>query len=667
MLGNKNFPGQSYSSDWNSNPNGMSRADGSHLGHDPAMKNGDVFLPDDNNFRPEQAEALLTISSLLISDLHPGSVLRKLMQHICGLFNANRSAVFLRKNFNDNLTSGNADVFSDEEPMAEVGPLVCAARYNLSEPYIAKVLKLYEDREYYRQQNFHSPLYIEDVQHDPRLNGLRELSKTEGVQTMLTLPLLYHQTLMGVMVLYHNQRKVYTPQELRLLSIMTNQAALAITNARLYGEARNRALEASHLAEASRLFNSSLKLRDVLDSITTSTIKLLGNAALVLIVRENTDLIYPIAFSTDAIPPDKISEPSPVKPTNAIKVGQTAIGKVVQSGTPVFLENKADILRLPLLREVEGVEGFICVPLKARSKIIGALATYNITYQQRLIPARKLEARHLELASGLADRAAIAIDNSQAYMAEKREQQAKTQFMTYISHELRTPLTTLLGYQQLINKRLSSENGPETDFNRMIEILRQFSRNMDSQLSRLNNLVQDLTSISEIDGQQLVLQKQVVDIVPLVRAKLAETENVVKNVNTARGSFSFEFRTSPNAVNAEVDVEAFERVLQSLLSNAVKFSPRGGLIKVRIQLALDEITVSIQDEGIGIPLEDQMHIFERFYKAGSSNSRASGLGLGLYISQGLMNAMGGRIEVESDEGNGSTFTIYLRGLPSQKN
>jgi signal transduction histidine kinase len=285
-----------------------------------------------------------------------------------------------------------------------------------------------------------------------------------------------------------------------------------------------------------------------------------------------------------------------------------------------------------------------------------------MTFNGHIKPALPLEDRHISLAQALADRAAVAIANSQMYEAERREQRAKDEFLSLIAHELKTPLTALMGYNRLLGKQVEEKN---TEPQKLKESLQHYSGVMDNQLERLQTLVEDLTSISLIETNQLELHTRPADIVPIIKNQISEMEKLLKSARLPRMIHQFELRAQPTPVLGIVDVPAFERVIYSLLNNAVKFSPKGGTIRMRVQQVVDEVLFTIQDEGLGISIEEQGLIFERFYKASSAAARANGLGLGLYISQGLMKAMGGRIEVESEEGGGSVFTVALRAVTNK--
>lgn len=612
------------------------------------------LAPVQSALRPEQAEALLSISGLLNRNLDPGDVLYNLISQIKSLFHASRVAVFLRENL---LTDAEGALKGD------IGSVVCAASLGLSDTYLQGITEYYEEKEFQHLQNLRRPVFIANVQTDSRSAHLRELSQQENFQSLLTLPLLNHENLVGLLELYHDQPRTYTSDEIRILSIFANQAALSITNSRLYEEARRREFESSRLAEAGQAFNSSLRLRDVLQHIATASMRLLGNTVMLFIASEGTPFATPILWDSEQAVPDGLTLTSPLRTTRPVAPGEGAIGKTLQSGVPFYLTDWRDIMKTaPFIRPEEQVNSLICVPLKAYSKTIGVLATYQVSYG--LPNIESLQKRHISLAMQLADRAAIAIQNARLYEAEKREKRAKDEFLSLISHELRTPLTSIKGYNHLLGKKLDLPIPllPQEQ-TRVGEGLRHYTQVMGGQIERLQSLIEDLTSISQIETGQIEINLVQTELVSLVRAQIEQMEAQFKLARQPRIRHQFELKALPQQIPALVDPEALNRVIHNLLSNAVKFSPKGGTIRVRVQQGSDELYIMIQDEGEGIVPELQERIFERFYKTNASANRANGLGLGLYISKHLVEAMQGRIKVESVESVGSTFTISLPRPP----
>jgi signal transduction histidine kinase len=332
----------------------------------------------------------------------------------------------------------------------------------------------------------------------------------------------------------------------------------------------------------------------------------------------------------------------------------------MQSGVSFLLRDPAEILKsIPFLVKSDGVNSLLCVPLKTRGRIIGTLLAYMVTYG---LPGKPLDEDQLGLAQALADRAAVAIENARLYEAEKREQRVKDEFLTLVSHELNTPLTNLKGYNQLMSKKLGEVSAPVAGepANRAVESLRHFTGIMGSQIDRLQYLVTDLARIPQIENGQLELQLSPQALLPLVQDEVQRVEELLKAPGGPPLRHKFEVAARKANLLAEVDPAAFARVIHNLLTNAVKFSPNGGLVRVEVALGPSQmVKISISDPGIGISEQDLPHIFERFYKASSQPNRANGLGLGLFISRSLTQAMGGQLIATSEEGSGSTFMVLI--------
>jgi signal transduction histidine kinase len=635
-----------------------------------AVKGGEMSIENENStatsggsagrnnpaLKSEQVEALLTISALLNSDLNAGRVLRDLLVQVCALFRADQAAVFLREKLP--LAEENKGV--SEARRQDIGKVICAANTGLSEAYLASLTAFYEKKEFRQLQSQRRPVYIADARTDARLNGLREVNTREGFRTMLTLPLLHREALIGTLILYHYQPHSYTEQETRLLTVFANQAALAITNARLYETARQREKDAALLAEAGRIFNSSLKTGDVLNWVVRTVGGCLGNSALVYIIQEGSDAAHPVAFYSSAVQNGEIKVTSPVKENAPVKLGSGPIGKSMQTGVSFLLRDPAEILKsIPFLTKEYGVNSLVCVPLKTRGRIIGSLLSYMVTYGAS---DKSIEEDQLGLAQALADRAAVAIENARMYEAAKREQRVKDEFLTLVSHELNTPLTNMKGYNHLLAKRLeeSKPRGANGQPNRAVENLRQFTTIIGGQIDRLQYLVTDLARISQIESGQVELHMLPRPLLPLIQDAVAQVEEQLKIPGGPPVRHKFDVVARKNNLSAEVDPAVFSRIMHNLLTNAVKFSPNGGAIRIDLTLGPSQtVKVAVTDNGLGISEQDLPHIFERFYKASSQPGRANGLGLGLFISRNLAQAMHGQLIATSEEGKGSTFMLLL--------
>jgi len=234
----------------------------------------------------------------------------------------------------------------------------------------------------------------------------------------------------------------------------------------------------------------------------------------------------------------------------------------------------------------------------------------------------------------------------------------KSRFLSMASHELKTPLTSISGLAQVLLRRMRRrlEIGRPTDEEWQEEQGGHVGRLelLNSQTARLGRLVDELLDVSRIESGKLQFRLQPVDLAQLVN-EVAGRMQLSTNVHRIEVDLN---GTSMNAVDADRD--HLEQVLDNLMSNAIKFSPDGGTIQLRLREDGDSIVVSIHDPGVGIPDDQLEAVFGLFYQAEDPVSRRTGgMGLGLYISREIITRHGGRIWAESTPGAGSTFNFSL--------
>jgi PAS domain S-box-containing protein len=238
-----------------------------------------------------------------------------------------------------------------------------------------------------------------------------------------------------------------------------------------------------------------------------------------------------------------------------------------------------------------------------------------------------------------------AVDLHEAKMHEQAladANDAKDAFLAAASHELRTPLQAAKGYAHLASLRLAGDN--DSPLGRAVGMISR-------QVDRMSKLVEELLDISRIQGGRLSLELSTFDLGQLVR-------EAVERTVVASGPATVELQVPPG-VTVEADQGRVDQVVTNLVTNAIRYSPEGGLIEVELQSVSDGVSLRVRDRGLGIPPEKQREIFERFARAHGPGY--GGLGLGLTIAQGIVEQHGGRIEVESTGrgGEGSTFTVWL--------
>jgi signal transduction histidine kinase len=216
-------------------------------------------------------------------------------------------------------------------------------------------------------------------------------------------------------------------------------------------------------------------------------------------------------------------------------------------------------------------------------------------------------------------------------------------FLTVAAHELRTPLTPLSMYLQSMERRAAQKLPVEE------EMLAKARR----QVARLAKLVEDLLDVSRMESKRAQLF--------LARVSLDElAAQVVADFRAHARTHELVFHRSQTGAVVMADRPRLEQVLVNLLQNAIKYSPAGGVVEVRVEARGKEARLSVKDSGIGVPPEEQAKLFQRFFRAGNASSRNfSGLGIGLYVSREIIQRHGGSFEVTSEVGKGSTFTFLI--------
>jgi signal transduction histidine kinase len=255
-----------------------------------------------------------------------------------------------------------------------------------------------------------------------------------------------------------------------------------------------------------------------------------------------------------------------------------------------------------------------------------------------------------ELAKILTSSERVVLVVHQDMTALKEAEALKDQFISLAAHELRTPVTVLAGYADLLLRQATKNKEQALDDHQKnkLQAIKEATRH-------LAKLTEDLLDVTRVQAGQFQLQRSLTDLVALTR-------QVVEKIRTTTDRHHLSVQTSLAHLWASVDAFRLEQVLSNLLTNAIKYSPQGGPIEVTIwnDAEAHEARFSVRDHGMGIPREQQAHIFGRFVRADNVRAtRISGTGLGLYLCRELVERHGGHIWFESEEHLGSTFFFTL--------
>jgi len=265
---------------------------------------------------------------------------------------------------------------------------------------------------------------------------------------------------------------------------------------------------------------------------------------------------------------------------------------------------------------------------------------------------RRVEERTAELSRANESLREEIVERQRAERERQRLEQMQRDFMANVSHELKTPLTSIRGYAETLLEGALEDR----------KVLRNFLEIIHDNAVRMEFMTNDLLQISLLESGQLQLDRRPIEVSDLI-------ESSVKTVSLKAAQKEIAIQIVCPSVLPQVqgDPHRLREVLQNLLDNAIQYSPDRSHVVVKAEANDNYILLSVIDNGIGIPRKEQGRVFERLYRVDSARSRkAGGTGLGLAIVKELVKAHGGFIELRSQEGQGSTFTVYLPAMKESK-
>jgi len=439
--------------------------------------------------------------------------------------------------------------------------------------------------------------------------------------SMMTVPLQARGRMLGALTLIAAESgRQYDEEDLRLGEDMAGWAALAIDNAQLYRQAEEARLGAETargqleaLARVGDQLAVSLDPDEALRRLAARAVPAFADYCVTYAARDG--VLQPLGFAhrdpaTAALLESRIC-------ATPVRIGDPdGPGRVVRDGMPILTSDST-----------------MTVPLNARGRTLGA-----IVLAATADSGRRFGEADLQIATELASRAALLVDNARLYAEARQAIGARDEMIAVVSHDLRDPLQSIAAAAAAL--RLE----PQTDENaESIESIALAS-------TQMRRLVQDLLDISMIEAGCLPLDPERVDLPGL----LLEAQRLLLPLVRAR-SVRIETQLAANLPPVPVDRHRILQVLVNLMSNALKFGSAGGLVTVGAERELDAIRVWVRDTGDGIPAEQLDRVFERFWRA----DRSAGAGLGLAVAKGVVDAHGGRIGVTSRPGAGSTFFFTL--------
>jgi len=497
--------------------------------------------------------------------------------------------------------------------------------------------------------------YIETYTHGKGV--LEDGTRAQPPASMLYLPLIAKDRVLGVLTIQSLKKNAYTEQHLRLLQNLAAYTTIALDNASAYQRINEREHEVRERANELVTINKITQaLSTVLDM--SALIQIIGEqvrevfhapiAYLSLLDRKTMMLHFPYCYGEDAA-----SRP----------FGTGLTSQIIRTGQPLLinedLERSSEKLGLHMMGRNSA--SYLGVPIHSGGEAIGVISVQTTEQEGRFTEA------DMRLLSTIATAVGVAMHNArlfeeakQARSAAEEADAAKSSFLSTVSHELRTPLTSVLGFAKIIRRRLEERLFPliPEDDRKVQQAKRQVMDNLSvvvSEGERLTKLIDDVLDLAKIEAGKFTWNMEPISVPDVIDRALSATASLfeAKKLTLIR-----EVADSLPVVTGDRD--RLIQVVINLISNAVKFTESGSIRCAASVAQSGEIQVSVTDSGIGIAASDQPKVFEKFKQVGDTlTDKPKGTGLGLPICKEIVEYHGGRIWVESEPGNGSTFTFTL--------
>ncbi len=489
---------------------------------------------------------------------------------------------------------------------------------------------------------------IPDVLDDPDY-GRAELQRIAGLRTVLGVPMVLDNELVGVLLVWRTEVDPFGDREAEALATFAAQAAIAMRQVNLLRDLEARQQELAQkvdqleaLGEVGQLVSSSLDLDEVLATIVTLAVQLSGTDGGSIFEFDETEQTFQVrtAYGTS---PELVES---LRHTT-IGLSDTLVGRAATGARPEQVPDLREATLDAHLRRLHaaGWRSVAVVPMLRKESIVGALVV------RRKTPGA-FSQETLDLLETFASQSALAIVNARLFRELERKgaeltvaSQHKSEFLASMSHELRTPLNAVIGFSEVLLERM---------FGDINERQEEYLRDIWSSGKHLLELLNDILDLSKVEAGHMELQRTTFD----VGQALAYGLSLVRERAT-RHAIELTLDLAPDLGVIDADELRFKQVVLNLLSNAVKFTGDGGRVDVRARNDGNELVVTVTDTGIGVAPDDRERIFESFHQGGRSPTESEGTGLGLTLSKRIVELHSGRIWLESELGVGSTFGFAL--------
>lgn len=571
--------------------------------------------------RAQQLSTLNVITQQLTSTLELQPLLKNILESAVNILNSEAGSLFLVDEQTDEL------IFQ-----VTVGPVASNLVGQRLPPGTGFVGKSVDSRK---------PVIVNDVQSTQTWNSDTDKQTGFVTRAILIVPMEVKDRIIGVIEIINKRDGLsFGQDDQNLLSAFAGQAAVAIENARLYTltdqELTARVEELSVMQRIDRELNASLELdRAMRITLDWAMRQSKADAGLIGFVQEQgIEIIAHNGYQSEMEPYN----------SSLIPINHPALREAISSAQPrrIVMENSSGMGTF-----LSEARSQLVIPIRREVRVIGLFLLESHS-------AERFQQDELEFLSRLADHAAIAIANAQLYAQIDAANKAKSQFVSFVAHELKNPMASIKGYTELVTGGMA---GPITDMQA------KFLSTVRSNVDRMNTIVSDLSDLNKIEAGMLKIEFKPTAIQEIVEESVRSTRRQIEEKEQ-----TVDINVPDSLPEIWADRNRMIQITVNLVSNATKYTPNGGKITIGAERSSQSsesgehtpaIHLWVTDTGIGISPEDQVKIFQQYFRTEMSKSQASGTGLGLNITKNLVEMQGGKIWFESEVDKGTTFHVNI--------
>lgn len=480
------------------------------------------------------------------------------------------------------------------------------------------------------------PALVADVSQDPDYYAAQPATRSQ-----LTVPIHCEDRAIGVVNVESPEPVAFDEEDLAFIQRLADHAAIAIENARFYRESRRRAEEMALLYDISLTIGSHLTLKEVLEAVYQRLRDVWAPPAFFIALYDEKEdaLEFPLCV-------DHGQRLEPFRYCLTEQQGFSAW--IVRHRRPLLIrdwQQEAESSPMQGIAIGDPTRSWLGVPLLAGDRLVGVMAIQDYA-------PNAYDQEHERLLSTIAGEVAIALENARLYEGVKQANEAKSEFIDFVAHELKQPMTAMQGYARLLTMGIGGELSPTQ---------KEFVQVINANVDRMGKLVNDLLEISRLEAGRIKLKLAQVRLRDVVEETITNTRTEIE----AR-HHRLELDLPDDLPPVLGDRERLVQILTNLVSNAYKYTPDGGTIRITVDgrdrddIPPNHLLISVSDTGIGMSPQDLARLEEKFFRADHELVRSQpGTGLGVSITRNLVMLHGGEFMVESRPGVGTTFRFTI--------